>query len=361
MKIVATIEENMPVKVQRFENDVLLGERRVSVTEYCYSLASELPVGAFIKSLLNSQADVREYLENIHDYKDFTKFMSMFIQNAPSQWYSDDESILTMCNSFVGNLPTVNTDSEETVQFVRKLIAAMPNLSLNTSYYALFLEMLQKIIKTNDEAMKKKVNQAVYSSIVHLLGQNDTAIVKDTISNIIPHLDNAWFSSMVLEAQKNSTKPIVYFAGKMPKNFDYVSVTAKRTSFVYDVPKQLVETMYQGTKIGKIGYPRLLFIYTLNGEGTVDSMRLFAAKEGDVLDSSLNIYDYPYSHVNGGNVCWNYRDITNDMMPTAHELFLASNNSNHSRPNVFDLFMEQKEKAYNESNLQIVGKLGNVL
>ncbi|MBQ0137960.1 MAG: hypothetical protein KBT36_01545 [Kurthia sp.] len=362
MKIVATMEENKPVNVKRFENDVLLGERNVSVTDYCNSLASELPVGAFIKGLLNSQSEVQEYLENIVDYKDFTRFMSMFIQKAPSNWYLDDNSILTMSNTFVGNLPNAIVETEESIAFVRKLVSALPEMTLSTAYYALFLEMLKKILHSKDKTMTETVSAVVFSNILNFLEKDDIEIVKSTISNIIPNLDNTWFSSMVLEAQKKTTKPIVYYSGKMPKNFDYVSVTARETTFVYDIPKQLLETMYQSQKIGKVGYPRLLFMYTLKEDGLVRSMRLFAAKEGDNLDEHMTIYEYPYSHVYGsGSVCWNFSDVTVDMMPYAHELFLSSNNSNHGRVNAFDLFMEQKDLEYDESKLTVFGKLGSVL
>lgn len=362
MKIVATIEENEAVNVKRFENDILIGERNVSVADYCYSLASELPIGVFIKHLLESPFDVAEYISNISDFADFSAFMSMFISKVSPYWYSNDEAIITMCNSFIARLDNVKPTTPEVDVFVSNLVKALPTIELNTTYYSLFLELLKKIISINDEVVEVQVRRAVYHNIVHQLQSTDIEEVKSTISNVIPHLDHVWFSNMVLEAQKVSTKPITYYSGKMPKNVDYVFVNAKSASFVYDVPKQLLETTFKGAKIGKIGYPRLLFIYTLTDEGTVDTMRLFAAKEGDELNDAMAVYEYPYSHVfNSGRVCWNYSDITIDMLPIAHELFLGANNSTHSRENVLELFTEQKDKSYDEDKLKFIGKLGNVL
>lgn len=362
MKIVATIEENNPVNVKRYENDVLVGEREVSVKDYCYSLASELPVGAFIKHLLDSASEVSDYLRYLSDFKDFSKFISMFLTNVDPRWYADDESVITMVNSFIGRLGDVNPNTPDVAVLVNNLVKHLPSIEMNTPYYKLFLEMLKKIVTTKDENLEPIVRMAVYSSIVQQLKNEDIEVVKTTITNIIPHLDNTWFSSMVLEAQKVSTNPITYYSGKMPSKVNYVSVNSRRTSFVYDIPKQLVETTYQASKIGKIGYPRLLCIYTLSSEGTVNSMRIFAAKEGDILNDSMDIYEYPYSHVfESGKVCWNYSDITIDMLPYAHELFLAGNNLNHNRPNAFELFMEQKDKNYEDEKLKFIGKLGNVL
>lgn len=364
MKIVATMEENTPINIKRYDNEFLVGERNVALVDYCYSLISQLPIGALFKYFGESEAEIKDYLSNLEDKGNFTAFMHGMIQSAPKHWFENDQAILQMGHAFVERLPSLAMDSPGIAKLLIAIAKAVPTISFDTDHYALFLELLKKIISKKDSKMSDEVSRVVYSNIIGLLNLEETQSVKDAIENLIPHLDQYWFSKMVLEVQSKSKKPISFYSGRMPKNVDYIHVTSKGTSFIYDVPRQLVETTFQGSKLGKIGYPRLLFVYTLGSDNLVHTMRIFAAKEETILDPLTTLYEFPYSHVShgtSGRVCWNFSDITFEMMPTAHELFLSANNSTHSRGNVFDLFIEQKEQPYDESKLLIVGTLGNVL
>jgi hypothetical protein len=363
MKIVSTLEENKPVNVKRFEGDLLVGERNVSVSDYAYSLMAELPFNSIFKHLIESEKYIESYLMDAIDFKDFTGFLKSLIAAVPLSWLDDDRTILTLATILTKKLNLVSTSTPEVATFVQALIKNADKITLSSDYYLLFNELIRLILANKDEDINSELQSTIFNNMMMILSQEQSQSVLNTIENLVPQLDPKWFTEMLLETHKKSKKIITYFSGKVPPKVDYIQSTSSGTYFIYDLPKAKVETKYLGQSLGLVGYPRMIFCYQMNeASNTVKQARIFALAEGDILSPDTTVYEYPYSHVfSNGSPCWRYDDITYQMLPTAHELFLAANNDNHGRAEVHKLFLQFQNRTFDDTTLHAKGPLRNVL
>lgn len=362
MKIVTTMEENKSVVVQRFDGELEVGCRTVSIADYCHSLISQLPLGSHFKYMVDNLDEFEAYFNALEEPLEFAKFISEIIKAAPRDWLENHSVVLELIDAALTRLDYITVDTPEINELIKTVALKTPELQLDNTLYQVLQRLITLALKSNSKSVQEDLSNFVYGHLLRLLKNEQQDEILHLLENIIPHLDSNWVSNLMLEAVRKSKKTLSFYSGPMPKDVDFLSVTTRGITYVYDVPAQQIEVNYKGSKLGKIGHPRLLFLYQLNSDGMVSSMRLYAAKSNDQLNDEITVYRYPYSNVfNNGRVCWDYSDITIEMLPSAAELFLSAENSSHLKDSALDVFLEFKEKSFDENKLQPLAKFKDVL
>lgn len=356
MKIITTINENESVKIQRYENDIKVRERNIRLVDYCISLMKQLPIGTVIEHLVDEKKELTEYLERLEDPVNFEEFLTTLLDNVPSDWYEDNPAFLKLLEISYRRLKSVKADEQYVTKFLQTITKNYKDLKVNTELAELMFLLLKRFLSeklNEDDTVLVKRKQQIVKEILMLLKVEDKDEIKQVIESLIPHLDNSWFSEMVLKAQKHSDSKITYFSGKVPQGVSLMGVTSSGVSYVYEVPKSRIRVSYHNTAMHDVGHPRLLAIYRLDDKEHISSMKIVAVKDGEQIHNNMTVYEYPFAHVfKGGGVCWpEFRQLKSDLLPHAANMFLCSNNSNHGRPNAFEIYKENEGKDFDDSKL----------
>lgn len=363
MKIVTTISENTSVNVQRFENDMKVGERNLRLVDYCYSLMKGLPIGALFEHLVSEEEDVKEYFKNLEDFAGFDEFFSLLLKNVPGKWYEENPEFLNFLSIAMGKLSSIEPTDPNVSQFLLTISRNSGDLPMDSNMVSLLLHFFERLLSTKQEDSSNKVIRNIFVRLIKLLDSEQNEELKNTITHLIPNLDEKWFGEMVMKVQKESTVKVSYFGGQIPEGVSYMGVTSHGTSFVYKVPKGRIRLKYKGVVMEDVGHPNLLAIYRLNSNDKISSMKLVAVKDTGKLKEDTEVFEYPYSHVySTGSVCWSaYHEFTSEQLPHVANMFLSTDNSGHLRENCYDLYKENEGKDFDDSKLSPFGLLRDLL
>ncbi|MBM7607262.1 hypothetical protein JOD29_000499 [Lysinibacillus composti] len=365
MKIVATINENESVNVQRFENELKVGERNIRCYDYCYAMMEQLPMSAIFEYLSNSNGPMGDYLKDLEEEGEFNKFFETILNSVSTDWYEDNSEFLRFLAVILRRTNKMNVDDPFVLDFLQAIIEQHDKLDINEQLATIMIGLLKKFLKqgpAEDSGLESKKN-AIFKAILHSIQVEHREELKNVIQNVIPHVDEKWFSEMILNTQQKSDKKLHYFAGKIPPGVSYMGVNSQGVSYVYEVPKSRIRVKYHGASIDDVGHPRLLAIYKIGEDDKIISMKIVAVKEGEPINDNMQVFRYPFAHVfGGGNVCWyTYRTLTSDMLPHVANIFLSTDNSNHGRGNTFEIYKENEGKDFDDSKLEPFGLLNEVL
>ncbi|MFY0520586.1 hypothetical protein ACOMCU_22555 [Lysinibacillus sp. UGB7] len=366
MKIVTTITENNSVKIQRFENDVCVGERSIRLVDYCKGFIKPLPMGAIFEHLCTEKSELEEYLNELEEPENFDQFLISIFENLSTSWYEENPAFLNYLAVAFNRLSSVKVDNPYLIDFLTSIAKKADKIPLEDNMATLVIVILKRFLKEENNSKvldKKKIE--IFNAIISTLKTEHKNELKNAISHLTPHMDSEWFYEMMTAMEKvqaTTNKKITFFSGKLPPGLSYFNVNSRGTSFVYEVAKTRLRVKFFDTPIEDVGHPRLLAIYKLSGE-KVSSMKLVAVKEHDEINDDMDVYHYPYAHVfNNGSVCWyGYQDFTKDLLPNIANLFLSTSNSNHMVNNCLELYKEYEGKDFDDSKLKLLGKLEELL
>lgn len=132
-----------------------------------------------------------------------------------------------------------------------------------------------------------------------------------SLDEVIISIVDSTFLEIEEDIHYRTTSPI------LPKNcLSYgqtiSSKTGKRTEhFLIDVPKQQWDIYIYNTMFLEVGFPRMLFSYSMSLDKKqtkqLESISVFALKDGEIIQSNTKIYKFPFSNVDqSGVLCLGY-------------------------------------------------------
>jgi len=112
------------------------------------------------------------------------------------------------------------------------------------------------------------------------------------------------------------------------------SVSLKMKSYeqviFIEVPKKRFDISYYNSEMKDVGFPRLIFGYVIKDQ-RIQSIYLFAIKDGGRIKDSTMLYKFPYANVIQGKVCMGSNSLPTikeiAQLGSMHNLFFAAPSS----------------------------------
>lgn len=349
MKTVAIFDGEKPVTIQRFEADKQVGERKVYMRDFIESLTTELPFDNLVALLCERKDEIEDYVDGLSYFKDFSKMLSLFIENVPYMVLKNDESVLKIGLHALEHLDEINlTQSDNVWNLIDRVMRELPNINPSEEMGKLTLNLLNHLLSSNN-IQASASRRAIAKLVVQTLSKedNDHESLKSALENLLPHIEDGWLIK-TLDRLVNNTANSTVAQMAIPKNCVFMNVGTKYQTYVLEVPKSQIRVKYFDAAYENVGHPRLLTILKIQ-DNKLKSMSLVAIKEGEQISASMKVYHYPYSNVYGnGLVCWSgYKEpgMINNLELIPH-LFLSTTNNSHLKGNVRELFEEFQNKPF---------------
>ncbi|MFY0520583.1 hypothetical protein ACOMCU_22540 [Lysinibacillus sp. UGB7] len=342
-KLVVTLEQGDFPTMDRYENGMKVGSRKISLEALLRSFIEDASLDLIFDILINQRNDdLDEYFEGLSDMTDNgLHFLVSLFNKIPDSLFNRDKF------SDIAQLVLENAcDEALSVDQLTPVLSTWVNkvkcVPCKNEYVVLYKDLLQYFLgTTNSEHLKfqKELLKTIYKYMKGLKEKNE---IDNWVAMHVEHLP----SSMLIEAlqAKNVNNKVIHGFSSVPKNAAFVATTSVGTTYFYDIPKTKMRVKFQDVAFDNVGHPRLLFaISTVNNK--TKEIRLCAIKGKNELTLETPLFHYPYSNVySNGRVCWSgWDNLPIDQMPM---MFLSTSNNSHLNSETLSLFKKYQNKNY---------------
>lgn len=208
------------------------------------------------------------------------------------------------------------------------------------------------------------IDPASSNTIIHVAQLQGNVCLDGIITNerktTIEKLYESFESVMKSQETRNDIR---ISSGVMPKNcvhFELLSTDFSKRAYWIEVPKNQWDITFYGNPFEKVGFPRMLFRYTLL-DNRIINVHVFALREEQEITEDMPLYHFPYSNVHSsGMVCTGSVAYPNIQSPrqleSFHALFFGSD-FNHDLSNyssnefVGERFKRMEQQVFNDDEL----------
>lgn len=351
MKTTTTFEDGKNVLVERFDGELKIGERNISISDYILSLTEELPINDIVASMLSREEELSDYFEQLSTYDDsFSGFLVQAMEVATRSWLINDPNYLQFVRFALEKIDLTEMEPKSIEVLFTALLKHTKELPENELYTDLLAEMLKRVVK---DTQKTEIINKIFPIIMRLAEDVESPFIKYLFDLLVPHIEVKWLLSSV--EKRDSDKPTELVGTMIPKNCVFVSATSNTVTYVLEIPKSRMRVKFHDVAYEDVGHPRLLSLVTVK-ETKVMGMKFFAIQDVGEVSKQTQLFKYPYSNVyETGNVCWSGYSGTIINSKTDIEMlplmFLSTTNNTHLNSNVRELFESNSGTDFNSEDL----------
>ncbi|MBQ0137963.1 MAG: hypothetical protein KBT36_01560 [Kurthia sp.] len=344
-----TLADNAYPIVERFQNDMKVGEKKITKDALFEQLIDLTPIDKILYVLMNSRIDDLEfYLGSITD-KDLAgaEFITAVLSGLPFTIKNTSKLDETMDLLF----SLANNDSLSPENFNKLILNWGGKIKEFPAFTVEHLDIMETIVKrafqhADNWKMKNRLAD-FYKAQLRDLGDTE---IKEWVINHLDQVPLHELKEYVQQLEDSSRETVVYNMGKLPKNAVFVTSSNRGFTYFYDIPMAQYSVKFAAERFNDVGHPRLLFGITVSNKGIVSQVKLGALKTGEAINENTVIYKYPYSNVfASGVVCWrDYHDLDIDTIPM---MFLSAPNNSHLGENTLELFKRFENSPFDEELL----------
>jgi len=141
------------------------------------------------------------------------------------------------------------------------------------------------------------------NELVIRIKADDSAVVEYHENGIVTHKALS-VTDIIKSLKQSGFRQNMVQSGCLPRNCIAFSrdVESDVRCYVLEHQERTSDIVYHNTEYSDFPLPRLLFGFTLSGEGRVMAVKIAVAEEG-TLTEETKLYRYPFSNVNGFRMC----------------------------------------------------------
>lgn len=370
-KVIAIFEDNKFIQIERYEDNLKVGSRKMLPPEYFASMASNLTPGALMSILVNHR-DFESSLSSLQDEGDFEEFLTTILANVPNHFLNAANEgklhpmLVNIVRAVTDNIWSFKDIDTKTLNSMIIKLARDSRIDFDSALFDLTNNLVSQLLRTpiEDEA-GRDARMSIFKYMYRSLTAQQQKVEKDLLYSIIAGFSASDYADFVYKTRDMfNEREVAEFDGVIPKDCSYMFKTNKRTVYGFELKKARYRIKFHNQIIGEIGHPRLAFFYTVDSTGRVNSMRVYAMKDdGKRFSGDSELYQYPYSNVYGsGEVCWGGKhDFTFDDMNFAASGFLMANNTGHLTDGAMDFLKAFRDSDFDDENLIFKGKVKDTL
>lgn len=348
-KLVFTMEDgNFPL-MERYENDIKVGNRKITLEMLLRSFIKDAPVDLIFDELINYRTDdIIDYFENVNAASDNGYLFLVILFNHIEDGLLDNSNFSELAKLVIEKAEEDVLSEDKLTTVLSSWIKKIRCVPCNTKYAELYKDLLQYFLGSpndHEQSIQKELLRTIYK---YLKGLKEKNAIDKWVAMHIEHLP----TSILLDGirARSEGSKMIYGFSKVPKNASFVATTSVGTTYFYDIPKSKIRVKFQDVAFENVGHPRLLFaISCVNNQ--VQQVKLCALKGKTELNLETELYHYPYSNVfSNGRVCWSkWDELPIDQIPM---MFLSTSNNSHLNKDTLSLFQKYQNKNFNDRNLK---------
>ncbi|MBM7607265.1 hypothetical protein JOD29_000502 [Lysinibacillus composti] len=351
-KVVVTIDEGKTPSIERYENEIKVGNRKVTLDTLLRGFIQDAPIELVFDVLVNRRCeDMEEYFDTISPSESTNsgyKFLLTLFNQIP-QGLMNDELFSDFALLVIQRMEDSHITVDELTPILSTWVQKIKEAPTQPEYLNLYVDLLQYFLgsqQSGDMEIQKELLRTLYKYMKDLKEKDK---IDKLVASHIQHLPTSLLLDALKERNEGNNK-VVYGFTNVPKNASYIATTSKGTTYFYDIPKTKMRVKFQDVPFEDVGHPRLLFAISIDKSGAVYSLKLAALKGKKPLAIDTPLYHYPYSNVyKSGAVCWSgFRELPIDQIPL---MFLSTPNNNHLNDNTLSLFEKYKGKNFPDTRL----------
>ncbi|MEK4487948.1 hypothetical protein MHH81_20790 [Psychrobacillus sp. FSL H8-0484] len=351
MELLVKLRDGEKVQIERHENGLKSGTKRLYFNDFVDGLMDELPIQNVMVSFLRRTPDFKEFLkEALDDDKELFAFITNTFEYITRHDIMEHEQFMQFILSVFKKLDLSELANEHIERLISTLLLNVKKLPDEPIYVDLLVELLQKTISLES---KKEIAERVLPKVMEITRDANVSLLQEWLTMILPKLDIVWLLEAMERMQDG--EEVLTLDEEIPKYCVMVKKTNKRTIYVLDIPKMRMRVKYHDIPFEDVGHPRLVsFIYVT--QGRVSEMKMFAVEGDAPLTNDTEMCHFPFSNVHGsGQVCWSgykgekinsAQDVS--MLPF---VFLGGNSNDHLRSNVREMFEKLQGKDFPNNQL----------
>jgi len=348
-KLVFTMEEgNFPL-MERYENDVKVGNRKITLEMLLRSFIKDASVDLIFDELINNRTDdIIDYFENVNAANDNGYLFLVILFNQIQDGLLDNSNFSELAKLVIDKAADDALTEEALTTVLSSWINKIKRVPCNARYAELYKDLLQYFLGSPNEtdlSVQRELLKTIYK---YLKGLKEKKAIDKWVAMHIEHLP----TSILLDGirARSEGSKMIYGFSKVPKNASFVATTSAGTTYFYEIPKSKIRVKFQDVAFENVGHPRLLFAITCVND-QVRGVKLCALKGKVELNLETELYHYPYSNVfTDGRVCWSgWDELPIDQIPL---MFLSTSNNSHLNEDTLSLFQKYQNKNFNDRNLK---------
>lgn len=350
MKTITTFEDGKSVQVERYENGLKIGQRKIFMTDYILSLMEELHISDIIAGLMDREVELMDYFRYLNQDEMFSDFLVASMEAAERAWLIKNPQYLSFVRYAIEKINIMELEEEGVNSLFKALLKHVKEFPNEAVYVELLDALLMRVVQEDE---RRDCIEKIFPVIIKMARDIESPLLRDWFNIIVPHIDGKW---LLEEFNKKSEKePIKLTATQIPKNCVFIQTTTKCINYTLDIPKSRIRVKYHDDAYDDVGHPRLLTIVSVK-ENECIGLKFFSVKDTEEISENTQLYSYPYSNVyETGGVCWSgYREIEIKSMKDIEMLplmFLSTVNNSHMRSNVRELFQKFSGVDFDDCNL----------
>ncbi len=350
-KLVFTMEDGSFPLMERYENEIKVGSRKITLEKLIRSFMEDASVDLIFDVLINNRIDdINDYFENVDEAKDNGYLFLVVLFNQIKDGLLDSSNFSELAKLVIEKAEDEALSEDALTSVLASWVNKIKRVPCNAKHAELYKDLLQYFLGSqndNDLSVQKELLKTIYK---YLKGLKEKKAIDDWVAMHLEHLP----TSILLEGlqAKSDGNKMVYGFTKVPKNASFVATTSVGTTYFYDIPKSKIRVKFQDVAFENVGHPRLLFaISCVNNQ--VQKVKLCALKGKEELNLETELYQYPYSNVfSDGRVCWSgWHELPIDQIPM---MFLSTSNNSHLNEDTLSLFQKYENKNYSDRNLKFL-------
>lgn len=348
-KLVFTIDNGEYPLMERYEDGLKVGSRKVSLETLIRSFIEDASIGLIFDVLINNRMDdIIEYFEQVDTARDNGFLFIVVLFNHIQDGLMDSGNFSELAKLVIEKAEDEALSVDELTTVLSSWINKVRCTPCKIEYVELYRDLLHYFLgstNTEDLGIQKELLKTIYK---YLKGLKEKKAIDNWVAMHMEHLP----ASMLIEAlqARNENNRVIYGFSSIPKNAAFVATTSVGTTYFYDIPKSKIRVKYQDVPFDNVGHPRLLFaISTVNNRA--QDVKLCATRGKQDLTLETDLYQYPFSNVHpSGKVCWSgWNDLPIDQIPM---MFLNTTNNSHLNSDTLSLFKMYQNKNYPDKNLK---------
>lgn len=347
-KLVLTIDEGEYPQMERYEDGLKVGSRKISLEMLIRSFVEDASIDLVFDILINNRIDdIIQYFETVDDAHDNGYLFIVVLFNHIQDGLLDSSNFSELAELVIEKAEDEALPVDDLTKVLSAWINKVKCMPCKSEYAELYRDLLQYFLgssNTEDLTIQKELLKTIYK---YLKGLNEKKDIDNWVAMHLEHLP----STMLIEAirAKGANKKVIHGFSSVPKNAAFIATTSIGTTYFYEIPKSKFRVKYHDVAFDNVGHPRLLFAIT-SVNNTVMDVKLCAIKGTSELSLETELYKYPYSNVHySGSVCWSgWRELPIEQIPM---MFLSTTNNSHLNPDTLSLFKMYQNKNFSDKKL----------